>query len=61
MKTKQYKLLKDLPGLKAGAIFKYVINWDVWINSLNKGYSFTKDEIKDTSWFEIEKTKYEHK
>lgn len=46
---KKYRLLKDLPFLKAGSIFSKDFGKPDYRNG---GYYFTEDEIKDPEWFE---------
>lgn len=46
---KKYRLLKDLPSLKAGSIFSKDFGKPDYRNG---GYYFMEDEIKDPEWFE---------
>lgn len=50
----KYKLKKDLPGLKAGAVFRYFLGADVWVSDGDSvNYKFTKIELqKSPDWFE---------
>lgn len=53
-KPMKYKLLKDLPGLKAGAIFEYDEDLERYINSYKGNiYTYKESDIIDSpDWFE---------
>lgn len=53
---KKYKLLKDLPDLKAGAIFK---DLTIFESDENEDYDFTQEELESfPDWFELVNTQF---
>lgn len=52
----KYKLLKDLPDLKAGHVFTWNKDTETYVSHSNNQhpdyYWFTENKIKDTEWFE---------
>ena len=66
---KKYRLLKDLPGVKAGTVFVKAKDGDLpprigsnimpWYSPKGKWLpQFSYDEMEDPEWFELDESKY---